>query len=287
MIDFPIVDTHLHLWDTRNLRYPWLDDLPPLNRPFLLDDFRQACGALAVEQMVFLQCDADFSQYREEAAWVTRLAEREPRIRGMVPWAPLEKGEAAREEVAALARNPLVKGVRRILQSEPEADFCLRPGFVDGVRLLADFDLHFELCLKGDDQFRNAITLARRCPEVRFILDHIGKPFIIDGVLEPWKGLMQELAALPNTWCKISGLVTEADLERWTPEDLKPYLDWALHCFGWDRVMYGGDWPVATLAAPYTRWVETLAWAVRDAPAAQRRKLFRDNAVAFYRLSDA
>jgi L-fuconolactonase len=236
--------------------------------------------------MVFLQCEADFSQYREEAAWVAQLAEREPRIRGMVPWAPLEQGKDARSEVAALARNPLVKGIRRIIQFEPEADFCLQAGFVDGIRLLADFGLHFEFCLKGDDQFRNALILARNCPEVRFVLDHIGKPFIVDGTLEPWKTFMQELAALPNTWCKISGLVNEADLEQWTDRDLKPYIHWAIHCFGWDRVMYGGDWPVSTLASTYPRWVEALARAVQDASVEQQRKLFHDNAVAFYRLSD-
>lgn len=285
MIDFPIIDTHLHLWDPGHLRYPWLDEIPALNRPFLLDDYRQACGTLEVEQMVFLQCEADFSQYREEAAWVTRLAEREPRIRGLVAWAPLEKGEAARSEVAALARNPLVKGIRRIIQFEPEADFCLQAGFIDGIRLLADFDLHFEFCLKGDDQFRNALTLARNCPDVRFMLDHIGKPFIADGTLEPWKSFMQEMAALPNTWCKISGLVNEADLERWTDQDLKPYIHWAIHCFGWDRVVYGGDWPVSTLATTYPRWVEALARTVRNASEEQQRKLFHDNAVAFYRLA--
>lgn len=285
MLDVPIVDTHLHLWDPKHLRYPWLDEVPPLNKPFLLDDYRQACGPLEVARMVFVQCEVAFSQYREEVAWVTHLAGRDARIRGLVPWAPLEQGEAARPALAALARNPLVKGIRRIIQFEPEPDFCLQPGFVRGVQLLAEFDLHFEICLKGDDQFRNTLALVRRCPDVRFILDHIGKPFIKEGILEPWKGLLKELSTLPNTWCKVSGLVNEADVGHWTPDDLKPYLDWVFTCFGWDRVMYGGDWPVATLAATYPRWVETLAGAVAEARVQEQRQLFHDNAVAFYRLA--
>ncbi|MEZ4701651.1 MAG: amidohydrolase family protein [Rhodothermales bacterium] len=284
MIDFPIIDTHLHLWDPGRLRYAWLDDIPLLNKPYLLDDFNAATAPLEIEQMVFLQCEADYSQYQAEADWVTGLAAADPRIAGIVPWAPLERGAAARDAVAKLAANPLVKGIRRIIQFEPDPWFCLQPAFVEGVNLLAEFNLHFELCLKGDDQFRNAITLARECPDVRFILDHIGKPFIKSRIMSPWDELMEQFAGLPNTWCKISGLVTEADLENWALADLIPYVEHVIDCFGWDRVMYGGDWPVVLQAATYARWVETLAKSIKTASKADTKKLFCDNARAFYRL---
>lgn len=283
---FPIVDTHLHVWDPGLLDYPWLDDVPALNRPFLLDDYRSAVEPVEVERMVFVQCEAAFDQFREEAAWVERLAARDPRVQGIVPWAPLERGAAAADDLAALAANPRVKGIRRIIQFEDDPEFCLRPDFVEGVQALAAFDLHFELCLKGDAQFRNAITLVQACPNVRFILNHIGKPFIAEGVFEPWATLMRELAALPNAWCKISGLANEADMEAWTSDDLRPYIEHSIAAFGWDRVVFGGDWPVATLATTYPRWVETLAAAVADAPPEHRRALFHDNAVRFYRLDD-
>lgn len=284
MPDFPIIDTHLHLWDPRKLSYPWLAGVPLLNRAYLLKEYRAAYGPVAVEQMVFLQCECDPAQYRQEAEWITSLAMEDARIRGIVPWAPLEKGAAAGPELAHLARNPLVKGIRRIIQFEPDPGFCLRPEFVEGVRLLADFNLHFEICIKGDEQFRNTLTLVQKCPRTRFILDHIGKPFIQEGILEPWASMLKELAAFPNTVCKMSGLVTEADHAHWKDQDLRPYIEHVMECFGFERTLYGGDWPVAFQATTYPRWVQTLEQALTGASRAQLRKVFRDNAVAFYRL---
>lgn len=287
MIDFPIVDTHLHLWDITHLRYPWLDEIPLLNKPYLLEDYNQATGPVQVEKMVFLQCEVDPAQYRQEAAWVTQLAqEQDSRIQGMVPWAPLEKGDAARPELEHLAANPLVKGIRRIIQFEPDVEFCLRPDFIRGVQALPDYGLSFELCI-NPTQMANTIKLVEQCPQVQFILDHIGKPDIKRQVFEPWKTEIKQLSVFPNVWCKVSGLVTEADHKQWTRDDLKPYIDHVIACFGFDRVMYGGDWPVAYQATAYPRWVETLAWAVQDCSDHELRRLFHDNAVEFYRLPRA
>lgn len=286
MPDWPIIDTHVHLWDTANLRYPWLASLPTLNRPFLPADFREHTAEVEVEQFVFVQADVAVEEATREAPWVTQLAVDEPRLGGIVAWAPLERGLAVRDLLSALvADHPLVRGVRRLLQFDPDPALCLREDFIAGVRLLESFDLHFELCIKGDEQLRNATELARRCPGVRFMLDHIAKPFIREGVLEPWASLLAEFAALPNTWCKLSGVVTEASHDTWTPADLQPYLDHVLSVFPGDRVMYGSDWPVVLLAAPYRRWVEVLDAATRDQPEVDRRRLWRDNARAFYRLA--
>jgi len=284
MIDFPIVDTHLHVWDTNKLRYPWLDDVPFLNRPYLPEDYREACGPVQVEKMVFVQAEADFSLFMEEAEWVTDLAQKEdPRIAGIVPWAPLEKGDAARPDLEKLAANTLIKGIRRIIQFEPDPEFCLQPNFVRGVQALPDYGLHFEICIVHT-QMANTIKMVEQCPEVRFILDHIGKPDIKNQVFEPWKQGLKTLSEFPNVWCKMSGLVTEADHKNWTKEDLKPYIDHVMECFGFDRVMFGGDWPVAYQATEYPRWVETLEWAVRGCSGEELKKLFHDNAVVFYRL---
>jgi len=282
--NLPIVDTHLHIWDPGNLSYPWLADAPKLNRPHLLDDYRRATDGIDVEKMVFVQCETDFAQFREEVAWVTEQAQGEPPIRGIVAWAPLENGDSARADLEELAANPLVKGIRRIIQFEDDPEFCLRPEFVCGVQLLADFGMSFDICIKGDEQFRNTIELARQCSEIPFILDHIGKPFIKEKALEPWATCMRDLAALPNTWCKMSGLVNEADWEVWTPGDLRPYIDHVLNTFGFARTMFGGDWPVCTLATEYRRWFETLRHAVEGVPEEDLRSLFHDNAIKFYRL---
>ncbi|NQU40733.1 MAG: amidohydrolase family protein [Lentisphaerae bacterium] len=284
MTGIPIVDTHLHIWDPHRLRYAWLDGVPPLNRPHLPADYRAVTVGINIEKMVFVQCEADFAFFREEVAWVTEQAAADPRIRGIVAWAPLEQGAGARGALAALAVNPLLVGIRRIIQFEADAGFCLRPDFVRGVQLLEEFDLPFELCIKGDAQFMNTLELVRKCPRVRFVLDHIGKPFIKEKIREPWASCLRELAALPNTCCKVSGLVNEAAWETWTPGDLQPYLDHVVACFGFDRLMFGGDWPVCTLASTYPRWFDTLLNAVSACTAEEKQKLFHDNAEKFYRV---
>ncbi|MBN2293296.1 MAG: amidohydrolase family protein [Pirellulales bacterium] len=283
MLDFPIVDTHLHLWDPAHLRYPWLDDLPTLNRPHLPDDYRQACGQIEVEKMVFLQCECDFSQFQQEVDWISVLAQKDRRIEGIVAWAPLEKGKAARGALERLAENPLLRGIRRIIQFEEDIEFCLQPDFVKGVQMLPEFDMSFDVTIVPL-QMENTVKLIRQCPDVHFMIDHCAKPQIREGLLEPWKTHMRTLSEMPNVWCKVSGLVTEADKQNWTQEQLKPYIDHVIDCFSFDRMVFGGDWPVVTLASEYTRWFETLCWAVEDASQSEKRKLFHDNAIIFYRL---
>jgi predicted TIM-barrel fold metal-dependent hydrolase len=283
-LTFPIVDTHLHVWDPNHLDYPWLSDNALLNRPYLLDDYNRGCGPVSVGRMVFLQCEVDFSQFMEEAEWVDGLANQDSRLQGIVPWAPLEKGDTARADLEKLAANPRVKGIRRIIQFEPDIEFCLRPDFVRGVKALADYNLSFDICIDPRHMV-NAIELVHQCPDVQFIVDHIAKPRIRQQEMDPWRDHLKTFAAFPNVWCKMSGLVTEADFKTWTKEQLKPYIDHVIDCFGFDRVMYGGDWPVAYQAAEYPRWVEALLWAVQGCSADELKKLFHDNAIAFYKLA--
>ncbi len=280
---FPIVDTHLHIWDLSRLRYPWLASVPRLNKDHLIADYRRACEPVAVAKMVFLQCECDVAQFQEEADWVTEVARLDPRIRGIVPWAPLEKGDAAEADLARLAANPLIKGIRRIIQFEADPEFCLQPDFVRGVQLLPRHGLSFDLCI-NHKQLANTLQLVRRCPNVRFIMDHIAKPDIKAGLLDPWRAELRELAHFPNVWCKLSGLVTEADLAKWTPADLRPYIDHVMDCFGFDRVIFGGDWPVATQATDYPRWVGTVDEALAGASPDELHRLYVRNAEAFYRI---
>ncbi len=283
MLTFPLIDTHLHVWDPQLIRYPWLDDVPLLNKPYLLEDYDRACGSVAVEKMVFVQAEADFALFWEEAEWVDSLANQDSRLQGIVPWAPLEDGEAVRPVLEKFSANPRIKGVRRIIQFEPDIEFCLRPSFIEGIRLLPEFNLSFDICI-AHYQMANTIKMVAQCPDVQFILDHIGKPDIKHNLLDPWRAEIKTLSEFPNVWCKISGLVTEADHASWTKEQLKPYIDHVLECFGFERVMYGGDWPVAYQATEYPRWVETLTWAVEGCSEDKLKKLFYDNASAFYRL---
>ena len=282
MAKFPIVDTHVHLWHPQQLRYPWLKEIAALNRPYLLKDYTAAHGNLAIEGMVFVQCDTHPDDGLKETAWVTSLAMADSRIQGIVAWAPLEEGERVAPFVEKLAENSLVKGIRRLIQSE-SVDFCVQPDFVSGVKTLSRYGLSFDICI-FHPQLANAIRLVAQCPNVQFILDHIGKPDIKNQQFEPWKQELRTLSEFPNVYCKISGLVTEADHEAWTPADLQPYIAHVITCFGFDRVLYGSDWPVSTQASDYPRWVHTLQDAVSGCTPEELRNLFRDNAVKFYRL---
>jgi L-fuconolactonase len=204
-------------------------------------------------------------------------------LQAIVAWAPLEFGEQARAYLDELVRvDRRIKGVRRLIQGE-SLEFATQPRFVRGVQLLPEYGLSFDICIKHP-QLPETIDLVRRCPNVQFILDHIGKPDIKAGLLDPWREQLRELASFPNVICKVSGVVTEADHERWTPEDLRPYLEHVLACFGEDRVAFGGDWPVAYQASPYPRWVETLDRLTAQLSPSAKRKLWVENARRFYRL---
>jgi L-fuconolactonase len=284
MPDTPIIDAHLHLWDPQQMRIPWLDGSDLLDRPYTLADYRTQTQGLDIEALVYLQVDVDPAYALVEARHIARLAAEEPRLQAIVAWAPLEHGARARSFLDELvAVDPRVKGVRRILQGEPDPAFCLRPDFVRGVELLGEYGLSFDICI-NHTQLASAVELVRRCPQISFMLDHIAKPDIRGARLDPWRAQMQELAALPNVVCKISGVVTEADHAAWRIDDIAPYVAHALACFGEDRVAFGGDWPVVLLASRYKRWVETLDTLTAHLSPIARRKLWAENARRFYRL---
>jgi L-fuconolactonase len=279
----PVIDTHLHLWDPKRIRYPWLDDNALLNEPYLLEHYLAATRGLPIEAMIFVQCEADFAAFREEAAWVAELARAEPRIRGLIAWAPLEKGRAVESDLQILKRHGILRGIRRIIQFEPDLEFCLRPKFIEGVRTLKDFDLSFDICI-DHRHMANILKFVEQVADVTMILDHIGKPDIKGGVMQPWARQLRELATFPNVTCKISGVATEAEHQHWTQDQLIPYIQHALDAFGFDRLMFGGDWPVSTQAIEYRKWVEILDGVLAGIPETHRRKFWRENAKKVYRL---
>jgi L-fuconolactonase len=279
----PIVDAHLHLWDPQRFRMSWLDGNELLNRPYSLADYREHTAGLPIEAMVYLQVEVETPYALIEAEAIAELARQEPRLQAIVAWAPLEYGERARTFLEALSNiDSRIKGVRRLLQSEPD-DFGTRPDFIRGVQMLPEYGLSFDICI-NHRQLPAALTLVRACPNTAFMLDHIAKPNIAEHVLDPWREQMRELASFPNVQCKISGVATEADPTAWTPDDLAPYVRHALDVFGEDRVAFGGDWPVALLATSYRRWVETLDLLTADLSDTARAKLWGENARAFYRI---
>ena len=285
MPDFPIVDAHVHLYDPDRIAYPWMAGVPRLNEPHLPDRFTDSLGGVEVEAAVFVEVDAAPGAHLDEARLVSGLGEATPWLRGMVASMPLERGpEAVAGDLEAYAAMPLARGVRRLVERHSdEPGWALAEPLVAAVRSLERHGLSFDLCLRHP-QLGEATELVRRCPQVRFVLDHIAKPGIREGLTEPWGTELAALAREPNVWCKISGVVTEADHAAWTRDEVAPYLSHAIECFGFERVMFGGDWPVSELATSYRAWVDLVDHVVSGASEDERRKFYRDNAAAFYRL---
>ncbi len=284
MPEIPIVDAHVHLWDPERQRIPWLDGDPLLERPFGLTDYWAQTAGLDIAAFVYVQVEVAPAYGLTEARMVAALAAEEPRLQAIVAYAPLEDGRRVRGYLDDLVGlSPLIRGVRRITQGEADPAFCLRPAFIEGVRQLADYDLSCDLCLYHT-QLGPTVELVRQCPEVRFMLDHIAKPGIRISEIERWRAELSALADLPNVWCKISGVVTEADHASWSVEQIKPYITHALAVFGEDRVAFGSDWPVLLKAADYRRWVATLDTLTVGLSRTAQAKLWAENARRFYRI---
>jgi L-fuconolactonase len=283
MPKFPIVDSHVHLYDIKRFSYGWLTGVPKLNRTYLLDDFDGARETIAVDKIVFAEVAVDPGLHLGEAAFIQELADRDPRLCGIVAHVPLEKGTAVESDIVALKRLRNLSGVRRLIETERNPAFCLEPQFIAALRLLPKYDLTFDICIKHT-AIAYAIELVKRCPEVSFVLDHIGKPDIKNGLREPWWGQLRELAHYPNVVCKVSGVITEADHEKWTIDQVTPYVSHVIESFGFDRVMYGSDWTVSELSHNYAKWVEIIDNVVMGASESELHKLYRDTAIRIYHL---
>lgn len=279
----PLVDAHLHLWDPARFDYPWLAELPQLCRPFGPQDLGTDGHELSAA--VFVEAGRVDDHAIVEAQWIGELAEHWPVLQAIVAHAPLERGADVAGHLRQLAALPLVHGVRRNVQDEAP-DFAARDSYLAGVRLLAEYDFTADLCIRHH-QLPAVTELVARVPQVTFVLDHLGKPDVRAARFEPWREHLSRLAAHPNVVCKLSGLSTEAHWQDWRTEDVLPYLRHALAEFGPERCMFGGDWPVATLATGYGRWVDVVVEALAGRPATERDQVLRGTATRVYRLSAA
>lgn len=203
MIDFPIVDTHVHLLDIRKFKYSWASGAPKLGRNWTIADLEQRAAPYFIDSFVFVEVDADMPQHIAEAEWVQSLANDDPRLKGCVASLPLEQGLAIQPDMERLAKLPVVRGIRRLIQNKPDPDFVLRPGFLAAVRLLPRYNFSFDICIYHH-QFANTLKLVRQCPEVPFILDHIAKARNQGWAVGTVASRMREMAALPNVMCKLS-----------------------------------------------------------------------------------
>lgn len=273
------IDAHQHFWHYDPHRDTWItDEMAVLRRDYLPADLEPELTAAGMDGCVAVQAD----QSERETRFLLEIAAQHECVRGVVGWLDLRARDLG-QRLERYSGETKLRGLRHIAQAEPD-DFLARPTVMDGIALLTDFGLTYDLLIYPR-QLPAALTLVEMFPEQRFVVDHMAKPEIRDGTLQPWATLMAEVAEHPNVWCKVSGLVTEADWSAWCPEDIHPFLDVVFEAFGPERLMFGSDWPVCLLAGTYAAVRALVEEYAQDLSASDREGLFGGNAVRFYGLA--
>jgi L-fuconolactonase len=273
------IDSHQHFWRYNSAEYGWIDDsMAALRRDFLPADLRREMPRAAMDACVAVQA----RQTLEETRWLLELADAHPFVAGVIGWVDLQADDAA-EQLERFVDHPKFVGVRHIVQAEGDDRFMLRPRFSRGISLLEDRDLTYDILIYPK-HLPVAAELVSRFPRQRFVLDHLAKPDVRSGELREWEKGIRELAAYPFVFCKLSGLVTEADWNRWRTDDIRPYLDVAFDSFGAHRLLVGSDWPVCTVAADYARVMSVVDEYIAGRPAGDRDAVMGGNASRLWRL---
>lgn len=273
-----LIDAHQHFWFFDAERDTWItDEMAVLRRDFLPADLEPVLQANGVDGCVAVQA----AQSEDETLFLLKLAEAYGFIKGVVGWVDL-RSATLYDRLEAFSQFEELKGFRHVAQAEP-ADFLAQPDVVKGIRQLAAFDFTYDILIYPN-QLKAALHLVRAVPEVKFVIDHLAKPYIKRGDINTWSNFMAELARCPNVSCKVSGMVTEADWQTWQPADLHPYLNVAFEHFGPNRLLFGSDWPVCLVAAEYGQWKDVVERYVAPWGDEVRAKVMGANAVAFYNL---
>ena len=273
------IDAHQHFWIYNPDEYGWIDEsMAAIRRDFLPEDLEPELERNEFQGSVVVQT----RQTLDETRWLLELADRSSKILGVVGWVDLRSPDA-RSQLGVFAKNPKLVGIRHIVQSEPDERFLLRPDFLRGIALLEEFDLAYDILIYTK-HLSVAADFLERFPTQRFVLDHLAKPPIKSREIESWAAGIRRLAAFPNLFCKVSGLVTEADWQRWKAEDITPYLDIAFEAFGASRLMIGSDWPVCLVASSSSRTLDVVKNNLQGYPAETRAAVLGGNARRFWRL---
>ena len=273
------IDAHHHFWRYDPAEYGWIDDsMPVLRRDYLPADLEPEIRRLGIDGVISVQA----RQTLGETRWLVELANRHDFIRGVVGWVPLADPNL-RAHLDALADERALKAVRHVVQDEPDDSFILGAAFNAGVAALAEYQLAYDVLI-FERHLPLAVEFVDRHPQQVFVVDHLAKPRVKDGQLEPWRTNLRALAEREHVYCKLSGLATEADHEAWTEPQLLPYLETALEAFGPRRLMFGSDWPVSLLACTFPAWYELVERLAARLSAAEQARIFGGTAAEAYRL---
>lgn len=273
------IDAHQHFWRYNEHEYGWIsEEMGELRRDWLPEDLLPLLEGAGFEGTVAVEA----RQTLQETTWLLGLAERHRFVRGVVGWVDLCSPLVV-EDLARLAENPLLRGVRHVLQDEADPHFALRDDFCRGIGLLETFGLTYDILIYAN-QLPVACELVARFPNQPFVLDHLAKPHLRQGLMEPWRTDLRRLAEAPNVFCKASGLLSEMGRIAWSQETFRPYLDAALEAFGPERIMVGSDWPVCTVAGSYAEAVGLVCEYVKQLDSPEQEAVLGGNAQHFYRL---
>lgn len=276
---FMRIDAHQHFWIYNANEFGWIDDsMSAIRRNFLPADLAVELERNEFDGSVVVQT----RQTLDETRWLLQLAERNPKILGVVGWVDLRSSDL-RSQLVEFAGNGKLVGIRHIVQSESDDRFLLREDFLRGVSQLEGFDLAYDILIYPR-HLNVAAKFVEHFPRQRFVLDHLAKPFIKTGEMEPWASGIRRLASFPNVFCKLSGMVTEADWNHWKPEQMAPYIDVALQSFGPERLMIGSDWPVCLVAASYARVMDVVKSYIARLSPDERDAVLGGNAQRFWKL---
>jgi L-fuconolactonase len=274
-----VIDAHHHLWNYDPNDYAWIGpEMGLLRRDFTPADVRDEMQRAGVDGAIAVQA----RQTLQETEWLLSLAAQHDFMRGVVGWAPLVEASVA-GELQRLAAQPKLKGIRHVLQDEPDDFYMLRSDFNAGISQLRRFHLVYDVLI-FERHLPQTIQFVDRHPDQVFVIDHIAKPRIREGVLSPWRKNLKELARRSHCFCKLSGMLTEADWSGWRPEEIRPYFDAALETFGPDRCLFGSDWPVLLLADSYAGWVATVRGFVSALSSTEQARVLGGTAAEVYRL---
>jgi L-fuconolactonase len=282
MVNIPIVDSHQHFWQVGRFDYPWMTaDVDVLCHDYLPAALEPVLSRNGVGQTILVQASNSVAETR----WLLQLAEENPFIAGVVGWVDLQS-ESVGRELDELAAHPKFKGVRHLVESEPAHDWLNQASVQKGLGELSSRGLSYDLLVHAR-HLKHATTAVSECPDLRFVIDHLAKPPVARSEIDEWARQMKPIAAAANVWCKLSGLVTEANWTSWRIEDFIPYVDKALEYFGPQRLMFGSDWPVCLLAASYEQVLEMFQTLLADLSEKDRELIFSKNAAKFYRIERA
>ena len=273
------IDAHQHFWIYNEQEYSWIDEsMSKLKRDFMPADILKELDQAGFSGSIAIQA----RQSVEETRWLLSLSQQHAFIKGVVGWVDLQS-EKIEENLIEFAGEQKFVGVRHVIQDEEDLNFMLRKEFMTGIAYLQDYGLTYDLLIQPQ-HLKSARQLVRKFPEMKFVVDHLAKPAIKNRKLEPWASDLKDLARYDNVYCKLSGMVTEADWEKWHPSDFRPYMDMVLESFGPDRTMIGSDWPVCLLAGSYQSVSNLVLDYIKQCSENEQEKIKGNTCISFYSL---